>query len=43
MVLKADQLMDILRREVEARPALGQHRWELVKVEALQSVFPCKP
>ena len=41
--LNGDQLMDILRREVEADPTQGQHMWQLIMVDALRKVFPCKP
>jgi len=36
-------LMDILRREVEARPVIGQEPWQRATIEALRNVFPCRP
>jgi hypothetical protein len=42
LVLRGEQLMDILRREVEARPDEGKMNWRLVMLIALQKVFPCK-
>ena len=44
IVLKGDQLMDILRRQVEADPdSLGTTVWQIALIEALREEFPCKP
>ena len=40
--LQPEQLMDIFRREVEARPVLRQEPWQRATIEALRNVFPCK-
>ena len=37
-----EELIDMLRREVEARPDIGREPWQLVTIEALRKVFPCK-
>jgi hypothetical protein len=41
--LQPEQLMDILRRELEVRPAMGQEPWQRATIEALRNVFPCRP
>ena len=40
--MQPEQLMDIFRREVEARPVLRQEPWQRATIEALRNVFPCK-
>ena len=40
--MQPEQLMDIFRREVEARPVLRQEPWQRAMIEALRNVFPCK-
>ena len=40
--LQPEQLMDIFRRKVEARPVLRQEPWQRATIEALRNVFPCK-
>ena len=37
-----EDLIDMLRREVEARPDIGREPWQLATIEALRKVFPCK-
>jgi hypothetical protein len=37
-----EELIDMLRREVEARPDIGREPWQLATIEALRKVFPCK-
>ena len=37
-----EELVDMLRRDVEARPDLGREPWQLATIEALRKVFPCK-
>jgi len=43
ILLKGDQLMDILRRQVEADPDLGTTVWQIALIEALREEFPCRP
>ena len=40
--LEPERLIDMLRREVEARPVIRQEPWQLATIEALRNVFPCK-
>ena len=35
-------LIDMLRREVEARPERAREPWQLATIAALRNVFPCK-
>jgi hypothetical protein len=44
LVLRGEQLMDILRREVEAVPDEAKMNWRMVMIVALQKTFPppCK-
>jgi len=37
-----EDLIDMLRREVEARPDIGREPWQLATIETLRKVFPCK-
>jgi hypothetical protein len=37
-----EDLIDMLRREVEARPDIGREPWQLATIETLRRVFPCK-
>jgi hypothetical protein len=41
--LEPDRLIDMLRREVEARPVTRREPWQLATIGALRNVFPCKP
>jgi hypothetical protein len=43
IALQGDQLLNILQREIEDHPYLGEHGWEVVMVTALRNLFPCKP
>jgi hypothetical protein len=40
--VEPERLIDMLRREVEARPVIRQKPWQLATIEALRNVFPCK-
>jgi hypothetical protein len=39
--LTGEQVLDILREEIEARPASGNFPWPAVVIRALQNAFPC--
>jgi hypothetical protein len=39
--LTGEQALDILRKEIEARPASGNFPWPAVMIRALQHAFPC--
>jgi hypothetical protein len=36
-------LMDILQRHIQAYPDQAQYAWQIVLIEALRTMFPCKP
>jgi hypothetical protein len=40
--LTGEQALDILRKEIEARPASGNFPWPAVMIRALQNTFPCR-
>ena len=40
--LEPERLIDMLRREVEARPVIGREPWQMATIEALRNMFPCK-
>ena len=40
--LEPERLIDMLRREAEARPIIRREPWQLATIEALRNVFPCK-
>jgi hypothetical protein len=40
--LEPERLLDMLRREVEARPDVRREPWQLATIAALRNVFPCK-
>jgi len=42
LALTGEQVVDIMRKEVEARPSVGQFPWPAVMIRALQNVFPCR-
>lgn len=40
--LTGEQALDLLRKEIEARPASGNFPWPAVMIRALQNAFPCR-
>jgi hypothetical protein len=40
--LEPERLIDMLRREVEARPDIRGEPWQLATIDALRNAFPCK-
>jgi hypothetical protein len=40
--LTAEQAIDIIRKEVAARPSSGQFPWPAVMIAALRINFPCR-
>jgi len=40
--LTGEQVLDLLRKELEAHPASGDFPWPAVTIRALQSAFPCR-
>ena len=41
LALTAEQVIDLIRKEVQARPSSGMFPWPAVMIRTLQNNFPC--